>query len=91
MEIRSTAMTLFIQGVYDSKKGTDMSIQVPLRNLTKDQSATDLTEAGAKGGGISVRLRAKTGDDGKLKIKWDPFRRSIKNKKEASETISEGR
>ena len=91
MEIRSTAMTLFIQGVYDSKKGTDMSIQVPLRNLTKDQSATDLSEEGAKGGGISVRLRAKTGDDGKLKIKWDPLRRSIKNKKEASEAISEGR
>ena len=91
MEIRSTAMTLFVQGVYDTKKGTDMSIQVPLRNLTKDQSETDLTDAGAKGGGISVRLRAVTGDDGKLKIKWDPFRRSIKNKKEASEAVSEGR
>jgi hypothetical protein len=91
MEIRSTAMTLFVQGVYDSKKGTDMSIQVPLRNLTKNQSNTDLTEEGGKGGGISVRLRAKTGDDGKLKISWDPFRRSIKNKKEASETVSEGR
>lgn len=91
MEIRSTAMTLYVQGVYDTKKGTDMSIQVPIRNLTKDQSNTDLTESGAKGGGISVRLRAKTGDDGKLKISWDPFRRSIKNKKEASEAVSEGR
>jgi hypothetical protein len=91
MEIRSTAMTLFVQGVYDTKKGTDMSIQVPIRNLTKDQANTDLSESGAKGGGISVRLRAKTGDDGKLKISWDPFRRSIKNKKEASEVISEGR
>ena len=91
MEIRSTAMTLFVQGVYDSKKGTDMSIQVPLRNLTKDQSQTDLSEEGGRGGGISVRLRAKTGDDGKLKISWDPFRRSIKNKKEASETVTEGR
>jgi hypothetical protein len=68
-----------------------MSIQVPLRNLTKDQSQTDLSEEGGRGGGISVRLRAKTGDDGKLKISWDPFRRSIKNKKEASETVTEGR
>lgn len=91
MEIRSSAITLFIQGVYDSKKGTDMSIQVPVRNLLKDQSETDLTEAGHKGGGISLRLRAKTGDDGKLKVSWDPFRKSIKNRKEATDSLSTGR
>jgi hypothetical protein len=33
--------------------------------------------------GVSVRVRAKTGDDGKLKLSWDPFRKSVKNKKEA--------
>ena len=91
MEIRSSAITLFVQGVYDSKKGTDMSIQVPVRNLLKDQSETDLTAAGHKGGGISLRLRAKTGDDGKLKVSWDPFRKSIKNRKEATDSLSTGR
>jgi len=91
MEIRSSAITLFIQGVYDSKKGTDMSIQVPVRNLLKDQSETDLSSEGHKGGGISLRLRAKTGGDGKLKVGWDPFRKSIKNKKEASDTLSTGK
>lgn len=32
-------------------------------------------------GGISIRLRAKTGDDGKLKISWDPFRKGLKKAK----------
>ncbi|HUR12023.1 MAG TPA: AsmA-like C-terminal region-containing protein [Flavitalea sp.] len=91
MEIRSTAITLFIQGTFDTKNGTDMSIQVPVRNLLKNQENTDLTDAGKKGGGISVRLRAKTGDDGKLKVSWDPFRKAIKNRKEASDSTTTGR
>jgi hypothetical protein len=33
MEIRSTAFTLYAEGTYDLKKGTDMSLQVPLSNL----------------------------------------------------------
>jgi hypothetical protein len=66
--------------VYDFKKGTDMSIQFPLRNLTKNQSNTDLSDEVKAKKGISLRLRAKTGDDGKLKVSWDPFRKSIKNR-----------
>jgi len=80
MEIRSTAVTFFVEGVYDFKKGTDMSIQLPLRNLTKNQSNTDLSDEVKAKKGISLRLRAKTGDDGKLKVSWDPFRKSIKNR-----------
>jgi hypothetical protein len=80
MEIRSTAITFFVEGVYDFKKGTDMSIQFPLRNLTKNQSNTDLSDEVKAKKGISLRLRAKTGDDGKLKVSWDPFRKSIKNR-----------
>lgn len=82
MEIRSTALVLFAEGVYDVKKGTDMSIKFPIRNMLKKNDSIDLISADIHHG-VSVTVRAKTGEDGKLKISWDPFRRSIKNKKEA--------
>ncbi|MBA4166852.1 MAG: hypothetical protein H0X41_04815, partial [Chitinophagaceae bacterium] len=87
MEIRSTAFTLFVEGVYDIKKGTDMSIRFPIRNLTKNQAGTDLSDDAKTKKGIGLRLRAKTGDDGKLKVSWDPFRRSIKNRDQTKDTI----
>lgn len=57
-----------------------MSIRLPLRNLTKSQANTNLTDNGKIKPGVTVRLRAKTNDDGKLKVSWDPFGRSVKNK-----------
>jgi excinuclease ABC subunit B len=33
--------------------------------------------------GLSVHLRAKTGEDGKLKISWDPFRKALKKEEKA--------
>ncbi|MCY7290937.1 MAG: DUF3971 domain-containing protein, partial [Ferruginibacter sp.] len=35
MEIQSTVLTLFVEGVYCKKSGTDLSIQIPLNNLKK--------------------------------------------------------
>jgi hypothetical protein len=71
---------MFVEGVYDTKSGTNMSIQLPVRNLFKNNSETDLTEAGKRGHGISIRLRAQSGDDGKLKVSWDPFKKALKDK-----------
>ena len=79
MEIRSTAFSLFVEGIYDAKKGTDMSIQVPLSNLKKRDADYEPVNKGRSG--ASIRLRAKTGEDGKLKISWDPFKKSLKNQK----------
>ena len=80
MEINSTAFTLFAEGTYDLRTGTDMSLQVPFSNLSKDRNQ-DIAPAG-KGNdakaGPGIRLRAKTGDDGKLKISWDPFKKALK-------------
>jgi hypothetical protein len=80
MEINSTAFTLFVEGIYDLKTGTDMSLQVPLSNLSKDRNQ-DIPPA-SKGNdakaGPSIRLRAKTRDGGKLKISWDPFKKALK-------------
>jgi predicted ABC-class ATPase len=82
MEIRSTALVLFAEGVYDVKKGTDMSIKFPIRNVLRKNDSIDLISSDIKHG-VTVMVRAKTGEDGKLKISWDPFRRSRRNKKEA--------
>jgi hypothetical protein len=86
MEIRSTAFTLFAEGTYDLKTGPDMSLQVPLSNLSKNQNTgipPDSRGNDSKAG-ISVRLRARRGDDGKLKVTWDPFKRALKKAKQQS-------
>jgi hypothetical protein len=80
MEIQSTAFTLFVEGLYDWKTGADMSLQLPLSNLKKDRNPDippDNKGTDSKTG-ISLRLRAKTQDDGKLKISWDPFKKALK-------------
>ena len=80
MEIQSTAFTFFVEGTYNWKTGADLSLQVPLSNLKKDRNPEippDNKGTDSKTG-ISLRLRAKTQDDGKLKISWDPFKRALK-------------
>jgi hypothetical protein len=85
MEIRSNVVILFAEGIYDSKKGTDMSIQVPLSNLSKAEN--DIINTGRVG--MNVRLRAKTGDDGKLGISWDPFNNASRDRKEDAKAVAE--
>lgn len=80
MEIRSNVVVLFVEGIYDTKKGTDMSIQVPLSNLSKAEN--EIINTGKVG--MNVRLRAKTGEDGKLNVSWDPFNNASKERKAGS-------
>jgi hypothetical protein len=85
MEIRSTAFTLYAEGTYDLKTGADMSLQIPLSNLKKNKDQSPYIPPESKGNdskaGLSLRLRARTGDDGKLKISWDPFKKALKKMK----------
>jgi hypothetical protein len=82
MEMRSTAFTLYAEGTYDLKKGADMSLQVPLSNLKARAGDIPPESRGNDSkAGLSVHLRAKTDEDGKLKISWDPFRRAAKKGK----------
>jgi hypothetical protein len=81
MEIQSTVLTMFIEGIYDLKSGTDLSILVPLSNLKKrDRDFEPVNKGTDSKKGISVHLRAKTGDDGKVKISWDPFKKALRKK-----------
>jgi hypothetical protein len=84
MEIESTAFTLYAEGTYDLRKGADMSLQVPLSNLkTRAEDVPPESRGNDSKGGLSLHLRAKTDDDGKLKISWDPFRKALKKAKKA--------
>jgi hypothetical protein len=79
MEIQSTVLTMFIEGTYDMKAGPDMSILVPLSNLKKRGPDFELVNKGTDSKkGPSVHLRARYGDDGKVKISWDPFKKALK-------------
>ena len=79
MEIQSTAFTLYAEGVYDLKKGADMSLQIPLSNLKeRNTDAPPESKGNDSKAGLSLRLRARTGEDGKLKISWDPFKKALK-------------
>jgi hypothetical protein len=83
MEIRSNVVILFVEGIYDTKKGTDMSIQVPVSNLSKTENEI-LENTGRVG--LNIRLRAKTGEDGKLKVSWDPFNKARKQRNEVTKS-----
>jgi hypothetical protein len=86
MEIRSTAFTLFAEGTYDMRTGPDMSLQVPVSNLSKTRNPDIPPDSRGNDSkaGLSVRLRARRGDDGKLKVTWDPFKKALKKTKQRS-------
>jgi hypothetical protein len=85
MEIRSSVLTMFVNGIYNTKTGPDMSVQVPLSNLKANKDSTLVNKGTRSKPGISVRLRIRRGADGKLDVSWDPFDKANKemNKNES--------
>ena len=81
MEIHSTVLTMFVEGIYNLKTGPDLSIQVPLSNLKANKDSVMVNKGIFSKTGVSARLRAKRGDDGKIKIIWDPFNKAGKKLK----------
>ena len=70
MEIRSTVLNIFLDGVYSFTTGTNIAIKIPLRNPGKDEpvSARDLRkDRDLKG--IVINLRALDGENGKVKFR----------------------
>jgi len=80
MEIRSTAVDMYVEGVYSFANNTDLSIQIPLHNQKKDPGVVPEKKGNDSKGGMSVFLRAKDDKDGKLKISYDLLGR-FRNKK----------
>lgn len=76
MAINSSVLSLFLEGFYGFNNNTDISIQVPLKNLKKrEEEARPEFISGDTKGGMSVFLRATADKEGKIKIKYDPLAR----------------
>ncbi len=72
MEIQSSALTLFVKGIYSLDGNTDLSMQVPLSNLKKRGEDYKPENIGADAkAGPSVYIRGKPGEDGSIKFKLD--------------------
>ena len=82
MEIQSTVLSFFVEGIYNTQKNTDISIQVPLNNLKKRGADYNPENIGTdKKGGKSIFLRGRPGSDGKVNFKIDLFNKYKKEKK----------
>ncbi|MEO6637312.1 MAG: AsmA-like C-terminal region-containing protein [Ginsengibacter sp.] len=80
MEIQSTVLSLFVEGIYSMKGNTDMSIQVPLRNLRKRKEGEKLKNEGVdQKVGASIYLRGRPGSDGNIQFKPDLFKKFRKD------------
>ncbi|MCY7291482.1 MAG: hypothetical protein LH615_04795, partial [Ferruginibacter sp.] len=81
-----TVLTLFVEGVYCKKSGTDLSIQIPLNNLKKREDDYNPVNIGTdKKAGRSIFLRGKTGSDGNVNFKLNLFNQFQKEKMEKEE------
>ncbi|HVI46177.1 MAG TPA: AsmA-like C-terminal region-containing protein [Chitinophaga sp.] len=70
MRIASSAVNIDVNGVYGLSGGTNINMDIPLRNPAKDSAITDKQEKFRRSRkGIIVHLRAVSGKDGKVKIK----------------------
>lgn len=70
MQINSSVLNMDIAGVYSFGQGTNIALDVPLRNPKKDKDITDKEELEERRTrGIVLHLLASDGDDGKIKIK----------------------
>jgi hypothetical protein len=88
MEVASSVLNFFVQGLFSFKDDTDLSIQLPLSNLKKrDENYVPEKIGVDENAGASIYLRAKaeTGTE-KVKIMYDPLKKGIKENKQQSET-----
>ena len=84
MQINSSVLNMDVAGVYSLSRGTNIALDIPLRNPKKDSTIVDQTERNKKRmRGIVLHILATDGDDGKIKIKWN------KNRVKKEETNTE--
>lgn len=72
MEIRSSVLNVFLEGIYGFGTGTDIALRIPLRDPGKDEFLRDsnLQNKNTRSRkGIVINLRAVDGEDGKVKIR----------------------
>ncbi|WP_295721624.1 AsmA family protein [Mucilaginibacter sp.] len=88
MQINSSAINMDVAGVYSLSKGTNIAMDIPLRNPKGDTAIIDVTQRNKKRmKGIVLHILAADGEDGKIKIKWNKNRdkKDDKDKKDKDE------
>jgi hypothetical protein len=81
MEVASTAITMYVEGVYGYKGNTNISMQIPISNLKRQDPSYKPTNKGVDTKvGMSIYLRAKSDDTGKIKIGLELFKKRKKTK-----------
>ncbi|WP_184544868.1 AsmA family protein [Mucilaginibacter sp. FT3.2] len=89
MQINSSVLNMDVAGVYSLSKGTNIAMDIPLRNPKGDTAIVDVTERNKKRmKGIVLHILAADGDDGKIKIKWN--KNHDKDKKDDKNTSEKG-
>ncbi len=79
MQINSSLLNMDIAGIYSLTTGTNIAIDIPLRNPKKDDDITDREELKLRRmKGIVLHLLATDGEDGKIKIKLNRNREESK-------------
>jgi len=72
LQITSSVLNADIAGTYGLTNGTNLTLDIPLRNPKKDSTITDKDELLKKRyKGIVLHILAKDDDKGKLKIGWN--------------------
>lgn len=72
MQIASSALNVFLEGTYGlSRTGTDINMEIPLRNPRKDELESEVVKQAKSRKGIVLYLEAVSDEDGKVKIKWN--------------------
>lgn len=91
MEVQSTALSMFVEGLYDLKgDSTDLVIQVPLSNLKKRKPDYVPENKGVDSKkGVSVYVRAKSGKGDEIDFKVGLFKKKSVLEKIKSEEKSE--
>ena len=85
MEIASSVIRVYVEGVYSLKGNTDLSIQIPFNNLKKLDSNYIPENKGVNiKAGRSLFLRGRPGADGNVDFKLDLFNKFRKQNKEKS-------
>lgn len=71
MQINSSAMNFNIKGVYALGSGTDIAMDIPLRNPKGDENLTKSEKREARMRGIVLHLKAVDDEKGGIKIRWN--------------------
>jgi hypothetical protein len=72
MMINSSILNMNVAGIYSLSKGTNIALDVPLRNPKKDEDITDKQEKQERRmKGIVLHILASDGEDGKIKFGWN--------------------